>query len=512
MPIPRHQAVLFLTDTQGANCVGCYRNDQLPLQTVHLDRFAAEGVRFTTAYTCSPVCGPARSAIFTGLFPHSNGVLGNNNAPHANIPTIGQRLARHGIATALIGKWHLDGTDYFGDGRCAPGWAPAYWFDGRNYLESLPDDDARDLSRRVLDAGDVARHGITSEFTYAHRIADRAIRFIEEHRDRDFLLVVSIDEPHHPAISPEPYVSAFDALGLPVRNAHDSLADKPRQQQEWAAVSARRLATYLHEEDDGVIFRDPTFFACNSYADSQVGRVLAAIDQYVPNAFTLYTSDHGDMLGSHGLYSKGPAMYEEILRVPFMVRWRGQARAGAVSDGLASHIDIVPTLLDYFGRPIPELLQGRSLIAQCRRPELQVNPCIFGEFNRYEVDHDGFGAFAPIRCVFDGRHKLAINLLESDELYDLATDPGELINRIESGAHREIRGRLHRVLLEWMNRTRDPLRGPHWQRRPWSDRATCSTWQGPTRPRPADDDWYPRVLLYETARPVDRAEIDKPQA
>src|SRR5271168_1996069 len=102
------QAVLFLIDTQGTNCVGCYAG--VPgLGTVDIDRLAAQGVRFDRAYTCSPVCGPARSAIFTGLYPHSNGVLGNDMAPHLDVPNLGQRVSDAGVHAAYIGKWHLDG-------------------------------------------------------------------------------------------------------------------------------------------------------------------------------------------------------------------------------------------------------------------------------------------------------------------------------------------------------------------------------------------------------------------
>jgi uncharacterized sulfatase len=506
--MPPRQAIVFLLDTQGANCVGCYR-PELALRTPHLDRLAAEGIRFTAAYTCSPVCGPARSALLTGLFPHANGVFANDYAPHADIPTVGQRLARRGCATGYIGKWHLDGTDYFGNGRCPEGWDPSYWFDGRNYLDSLPDAAARALSRRVLGPAEVRAEGVTAEFTHAHRTADRAIRFVEEHRDRDFLLFVSIDEPHHPFICPEPYASAFEGFRFPVPNAADPLTDKPRAQQEWSAHLRSGLAGKLETRDGAATIALPRYLACNSYADAEVGRVLAAVDRLTPQALVVHTSDHGDMFGSHALMGKGPAVYEEIVRIPFIVRWPGHAPAGAVSAGPVSHVDLVPTLLDFMGAPVPRLLQGRSLLPQLQDPAQAVNERVFLEFNRYEVDHDGFGAFAPIRCVHDGRHKLALNLLDRDELYDLADDPGELRNRIDDPACAAVRDTLHAELLAWMDRSRDPLRGPHWRRRPWAKLAPGSTWGGATRPRPEDDEWQPRVLLYETAEPVDRDEYGK---
>lgn len=503
----KRQAILFLIDTQGANCVGCYRPD-LALGTPNIDRLAAGGVRFNAAYTCSPVCGPARSALMTGLYPHSNGVLANDMAPHRDVPTLGQRLQAAGFATGYTGKWHLDGSDYFGDGRCPAGWDAKYWFDGRNYLDSLPNDAARALSRRVLGPAEIAAHAITSEFTHAHRTADRAIDFIREHRERDFFLVVSIDEPHHPWICPEPFASAFEKFEFPVPNADDPLHDKPRSQREWAEHTAS-LGSALRHDGGKSWLRHPRHFGCNSYSDFQVGRVLAALESETPDALTIYTSDHGDMFGSHRLHGKGPCMYEEVARVPLIVRWPGHVPTGAVSNGPVSHIDLAPALLEYFGVPVPDLLQGRSLLEQSCRPEFRTNEQVFLEFNRFEVDHDGFGAFAPIRAVFDGRYKLAVNLLDTDELYDLRADPLELRNRIDDVTLTAERDRLHSALVAWMNRTRDPLRGPHWLRRPWNHHGDRSTWGGPTRPRPNDEPWYPKSLLYDTGEIVTRSEYQK---
>ena len=320
-------------------------------------------------------------------------------------------------------------------------------------------------------------------------------------------MVVSIDEPHHPFIAPEPYASAFDEFLFPVPNADDPLSDKPLSQKEWARHTESHQSQLIRTGDKAYL-RHPQHFACNSFCDSQVGRVVAAINAETPGALVIHTSDHGDMFGSHGLYGKGPCMYEEIVRIPFIVRWPGMSPAGAVSKEPVSHIDLVPTLLDYFGMAAPSILQGRSLLPQMRNPAHRTNDFVFMEFNRFEIDHDGFGAFAPMRSVFDGRYKLVINLLDTDELYDLAADPRELQNRVYDPALTPERERLLDELLAWMNRTRDPLRGPHWARRPWGSRPG-STWGGPTRPRPFDEAYYPKTLLYDTGKVIDRFEYSK---
>ena len=199
-------------------------------------------------------------------------------------------------------------------------------------------------------------------------------------------------------------------------------------------------------------------------------------------------------------------MFDEITRIPFLVRWPGQAPAAAVCPHPVSHIDLTPTVLDYFGLGVPGRLEGRSMLANFRDPARRQNDAVFIEFCRYEVGHDGFGGFQLIRCAFDGRYKLAINLLTSDELYDLQEDPHEMANLIESPAHTAVRDALHDRLLDWMNRTRDPFRGYYWERRPWRADARPATWRytSMTRQRENEAD-EPRQLDYDTGLAMGKA-------
>jgi uncharacterized sulfatase len=158
-----------------------------------------------------------------------------------------------------------------------------------------------------------------------------------------------------------------------------------------------------------------------------------------------------------------------------------------------------------FGLSVPRSLEGKSMLRTFEDPDVRPNEAIFVEFGRYEIDHDGFGAFQPIRCVFDGRYKLTVNLLTTDELYDLEADPGEIENLIDSEASASIRDNLHDRLIEWMNRTRDPFRGYYWERRPWRPDRVVS-WEGAGMTRQREDDGYePRQLNYETGREMDSA-------
>lgn len=486
MPQAR-KIILIMTDTQRKDMLGCYGHPSM--HTPNLDRIARGGVRFDKAYTCQPVCAPARSAIFTGLYPHTNGVWANCAPLGDNVPTLAKRLQDHGFHTAHIGKWHLDGGDYFGLGRCPDGWDPEYWYDMRCYLEELTPED-RLRSRRTETNRDPS---LTADFTFGHRCADRAIRFLEKHHTEAFFLTLSFDEPHGPCLCPEPFSSMYRDYQFPKSpNVWDSLEDKPAHHRIWAGKA-------LNQDKDALRISSPDYFACNSFVDWEIGRVLDTIDRLVPDALVLYTSDHGDMLASHSIWNKGPAMYEEITHIPFLMRWSGVIEPDTVHPFPVSHIDITPTLMDAAGLEPPQWRDGESILPSLLNPGASSNRSIFIEFGRYEVDHDGFGGFQPIRCVFDGRYKLAINLLTTDELYDLDQDPWEMRNLIASERHRVIRNRLHDELLEWMNRSRDPFRGYYWERRPWREDAGPETWDytGMTRQR-ENEEYEPRQLDYNT--------------
>jgi len=496
MPETR-KIVFIMTDTQRTDMVGCYGNPDM--KTPSLDRLASEGVRFDRAYTCQPVCAPARSALFTGTWPHVNGTWANNMALGENVRTIGQRLSRHGVHTAYIGKWHLDASDYFGAGVCPDGWDDEYWYDMKRYLAELSPAD-RVRSRQ----GKTNREGIDETFTFGHRVSNRAIDFLEKHHEDDFFLVVSYDEPHGPYLSPKPFCDMYAEDTFPKSpNVWDTLANKPEHQHVWAGQNRQ-------VDRDALKIGYSAFLGCNSFVDYEIGRVVDAIDAHAPEALVIYTADHGDMMHAHCLTNKGPVMYDEITRMPFIVRWSGEVPAGEACGHPVSHIDVVPTVLEAMGVDLPKTLDGKSMLETFRRPQSRQNDAVFMEFMRYEIDHDGFGGFQPIRAATDGRYKLVVNLLTTDELYDLDADPGEMTNLIDSAEHAEARNALHDKLLAWMNETRDPFRGYYWERRPWRTDARDATWDytGFTRQR-ENEPGEPRQFDYNTG--LEMADATRPK-
>jgi uncharacterized sulfatase len=248
------------------------------------------------------------------------------------------------------------------------------------------------------------------------------------------------------------------------------------------------------------------YFGCNSFVDAEIGRVVDAVDRLAPQeTYLIFTSDHGEQLGAHGLHSKGATVYEENANVPLIVRLPGRARAGTRLDTLVSHVDVLPTMLDLAGLPVPPALEGGSLAPLLRGGPEDPERAVFVEFHRYELPGDNWGGFTPMRAIVKGPYKLAINLLDTDELYDRRSDPHELHNRIDDPASAGVRDALHDALIDWQYRSFDPFRGPAWQRRPWRKERTLTWmggWQGARRSW--DDGYAPDRLDYRTGLPLDR--------
>lgn len=498
----RPSFVFIMTDTQATNVVGAYGHPDL--RTPNLDRLAETGIKFERAYTTCPLCTPARAGIFTGIYGHTSGAWTNNLALGKNIVTMGERFQDGGYDTAYIGKWHLDGHDYFGTGICPEGWDPDYWFDGKNYLDTLSREEIT-LWREGLNAlEDLQEHDIQAEFTWAHRIGDRALDFLQRQesgeRESPFLMVVSYDEPHHPFTAPPSFVEMFSDYEYPLgAKAFDTLEGKPAHQREWAASAA------VGDRIANGTYRHPMYFGCNSFVDYEIGRVIDAVHRYAPeNTVIIFTSDHGDMLGAHQLTGKGPVMYEGITHIPLIVETPGGSGGQTVSTPV-SHIDLLPTMLEMAGLEMPPILEGVSLVDQLNGVEDLDRAVVIG-FQRYEIEHDSWGGFQPVRSIVDDRYKLVINLLHTDELYDMREDPDEVNNLIESAAHAKVRDALHDRLLDWMNEKRDPFRGPVWERRLWRTGRRLQ-WQGKFRPRPADG-YAPPVRDYDTGLPTHGVKVE----
>ncbi|MGF1758242.1 sulfatase-like hydrolase/transferase [Photobacterium sagamiensis] len=491
---------LIMTDTQATNMVGCYSGQDV--NTNHIDALAEKGIQFTSAYTSAPVCTPARAGLFTGIYANQSGPWTNNVAPGSNIRTMGHYFKSKNYRTGYIGKWHLDGHDYYGTGQCPEEWDADYWYDGANYLAELSDHEVALWHNGLNTAEDLRANNIGPEFTWAHRISNRALRFLDEaqeNRQQPFLLVLSYDEPHHPFTCPPEYVEKYHDFAYDLGNKpFDSLQNKPEHHKLWAEAMPSPVGK------DGK-YRHPLYFGCNDFVDDEIGRVIKHLDQSeIDNTWVVYTSDHGEMMGAYKLISKGDAMYDDITRIPLIIRPPKAQWCHVEVDIPVSHIDILPTLLKIADIDKTDMLPGCDLCSIAQHQNSKRGVMV--EFNRYEIEHDSFGGFIPVRCWIENDYKLVINLFAEDELYDRNQDLEEMDNLIFSPEHAMIRDQLHDRLLGYMDHIRDPFRSYQWSARSWrKDKA--AQWMEAFRPRP-NDGVAPVVRDYDTGMPTQGVKVE----
>ena len=451
--------VFFMTDQLRRDALGCYGNTIC--KTPHLDRLAAEGVRFDQAYTVSPVCSPARASLLTGLYPHNHGVMVNTHIAPAlspglspDLPTFGTLLKDAGYALDYVGKWHvhqsLTPRDY-GFDRIEAG---SLGFEGTTTLkgktEILPGSEINidfDNGRPQLIAG---LNGAEEADTW---LAQRTRVGIEMLRDRaegnkPFMVRIDMPEPHFACLPVERYASMYNPAEIPQwNNFEDTFEGKPpghlRKLLEWN----------LQDKDwnwwQQVVAR---YYAVITQIDQCVGDVLAAIDDtgLAENTIFVFCTDHGDAMGSHGHFEKAGTMYDEIYRIPLLIkgpkRW---VKPGVVTEFVRS-LDLMPTFTQWGGATVPDDIDGVSLKGLAAG-----NPQPNWPDSVYCEHHGEVWGYQSQRMVRTMRWKYAYDPHAIDELYDLAADPGELINLIDSPDHADIVTEMKARLLGWNDATSD---------------------------------------------------------
>lgn len=457
----RPNILLILVDSAQQHVYGCYGGRA---HTPHADRLAAEGVRFTRAYTAAPICHPARSVIDTGLFPHANGMITNRCGRGAypfrvfdHVPSLAAVLRQAGYQAGYAGQGHI-GVRGFIDDRSYPTAEFHAWLQKQGLTErALADHQYRGCGR--LDGNlEVARD---TQFALA------AVGLIEEYAagaDRPWFIQCDFDGPHPPCLVPAPFDTMVDPdeIELPA-SLRDPLTDVP------VAVRNARRAQGGEAWSDQDWRRYIAMFACmTTVIDTLVGRVLSALDRSgeAERTLVIFSSDHAGLMGAHGFVMHGsPAMYDPVMRVPFIARWPGTTPPGAECDAFISHADLLPTLAEVTGAGAPAT-HGQSFAPLLRetgveaaaRQAAQSPPAHTGRDDVY-AQYSGDGVFFySVRAVRTREWSYTFAPHGGEELYDLRDDPDERCNRALDPAAGDGLQEMRARLAAWMERTDDPLR------------------------------------------------------
>jgi len=478
--------LLFLfTDEQRADTIGAYGNSAISMP--NLDKLAGESMLFEKSYVSQPVCTPSRSTLMTGLWPHQNGCLENNVPLRPETKCISEMLEPGRYRTAYHGKWHLGDEIFsqhgFEEWRAIDDGYYPHYSEGRDKGErsgyhhfllshGIKPENGERFARR-----EVSR--LPEELSKPAYLAEEASRFIRENKDGPFALFVNFFEPHMPFTGPRDGQYPHEKVTLPENHDSPPGEEQPLKTRLFRQGYEQTKNLKREEAWRQLIAR---YWGLCSQVDAHAGRILDVVRQcgLWEDTIIVYTSDHGDMMGSHRLVAKC-VMYEEAVRVPLIVRVPGMA-SGERYPHPVSQIDLVPSLLDLMGERIPADLPGKSLRG-ILEGEREPRGDVIVEWNG---GNNGFGDRMgdvslpdwmsalgsreeivaamrdPVRTVIspDG-WKLNLSPLGEHELYNLNDDPGERRNLAGDAGSLEKMRELAAKISEWQGKVGDEVKLPN---------------------------------------------------
>ncbi|MFT5128707.1 MAG: arylsulfatase [Rhodothermales bacterium] len=466
MAAARPNILWYCTDQQRYDTIAALGNPVI--RTPAVDALVDEGVAFTQAYCQSPICTPSRASFMTGRYPASHHVNRNGN-PHFPLEEslVTTLLAEGGYDCGLIGKQHLSRSNILekripNDGYRVFHWSHhpyPDWEEGHAYDDWLraQGHDPKALYDVIASPGP----GVPAELHQTKWASDVAIDFISESREGPWMLNMNVFDPHPPFDPPAEYLDRYNPAEMPPPLFKPS--DIPRQkqmspidQQMKEAIDPRTPRVEAEADADGdARFRAPKdfdaglikacYYAMIELIDDQFARVVDALKasgQY-DNTLIIFTSDHGEMLGDHGVAYKGCRFFEGLIHVPMVISWPAGMQSQPPSAALVELVDLAPTLLDAAELPIPENIQGKSLLPILRGESTSVKSHVLCEYND-ALAGVGMDDHSHGIMVYDGRYKICVyqGHHHLGEIYDLHEDPGEFNNLWNKPQHSALKGEL----------------------------------------------------------------------
>jgi arylsulfatase A-like enzyme len=474
----RPNIIIILTDDHAFQSIGAYGSGMGA--SPNLDRLARQGVVFNKAFVTNSICGPSRATLLTGKYSHINGFRDNHDRFDVSQDIFPKRLQASGFQTAWIGKWHLqaypEGFDHW---KILPG-------QGQYYNPSFIDM-----------KGDTSRiEGYCTDVT-----TDLSLDWLAQRdQTKPFLLVVGQKAPHRTWMPDVQDLGKFDNITFPLpsnfydkyenriaaarqdmsiehtmklgydlkmKSDPDSLAFaflarmNPLQKQIWNAYYDPIEHDFLKRNLSGKALVEWKFqrymrdyYTTTLSLDRNIGRIMDYLDKndLTKNTIVVYTSDQGFYLGEHGWFDKR-FMYEESMRTPLIIRYPELIKPGTVSNQLVSNVDFAPTFLDAAGLPIPQDIQGRSLMAVLKNPKTSVRKSAYYHFYEFPGEHSVLRHFG----IRTSRYKLIRFYNDKDfwELYDLKTDPQEMNNLYGQPKYAALTRSLKKQLKELCEENKD---------------------------------------------------------
>ncbi len=456
----RPNVVLLYTDQQRWDTIHYGGNPHI--QTPNLDRLAERGVLLENAFCNCPVCMPSRQSMLSGRYPSTLGCVTNGIEMREDVLTLPKILKSYGYRTGNIGKLHF--KNHSNRDHREP--HPRYGFDTLilsdepgcyedAYIqwvrEKAPDqvENCRSSTPPAWTGEPVHKQPRNThepyifegpeDLTHSAFVAEETIAFIRQHQQGPFFVIAGFYAPHPPLNPPQRFVEMYNPATLPL--PHQDKADN--QDLPWAS---RRLA--LSDEHWQKV--KAYYYALVSHVDDQVGRILAYLEEagLMDNTLVIFTSDHGEYLGDHGLVQKGPPGLESCAHVPLLWTYPNKIPGGQRVSALIESVDIAPTILDFCGVQCPPFFQGRSF-RKLIEGAAAASADAYQTRNSVYIEHK-----APFKrswkTVRTQHFKYCTSDAGTELLYDLQDDPYEQRNVAHHPEYREARERMrHELIRRW---------------------------------------------------------------